>query len=136
MPLLRKLLWKSPKNITTLQRSSQNPRPTNSLRTAGPLDHINLEPGSKPVFGPIHNLSETELQVLKEYMDEHLRKRFHLTFRRPRPETMVPVWTLFSSDWVSCEDTLQFRGISVPFISKTNRGTIPSTDFRSPDHLT
>src|SRR5208282_6156413 len=43
----------------------------------GPLDHhIHLEEGSKPVFGPIYNLSETELQVLKEYFDENLRKRF------------------------------------------------------------
>ena len=43
----------------------------------GPLDHhIDLEPGSKPVFGPIYNLSETELQVLKDYIDENLRKRF------------------------------------------------------------
>ena len=43
----------------------------------GPLDHhIHLEEGSKPVFGPIYNLSETELQVLKEYIDENLRKRF------------------------------------------------------------
>jgi hypothetical protein len=38
----------------------------------GPLDHhIDLEEGSKPVFGPIYNLSETELQVLKEYIDEN-----------------------------------------------------------------
>ena len=43
----------------------------------GPLDHhIHLEEGSKPVFGPIYNLSETELQVLKEYINENLRKRF------------------------------------------------------------
>ena len=28
------------------------------------------------MFGPIYNLSETELQVLKEYIDENLRKRF------------------------------------------------------------
>ena len=43
----------------------------------GPLDHaIPLEPNSKPVFGPIYNLSETELQVLKEYIDTNLRKRF------------------------------------------------------------
>ena len=39
----------------------------------GPLDHhIHLKEGSKPVFGPIYNLSETELQVLKEYIDENL----------------------------------------------------------------
>ena len=43
----------------------------------GPLNHhIHLEEGSKPVFGPIYNLSETELQVLKEYIDENLRKCF------------------------------------------------------------
>src|SRR5439155_16134980 len=43
----------------------------------GSLDHaIPLEKDSKPVFGPIYNLSETELQVLKEYIDTNLRKRF------------------------------------------------------------
>ena len=43
----------------------------------GPLDHhIYLKEGSKPVFGPIYNLFETELQVLKEYIDENLHKRF------------------------------------------------------------
>src|SRR5204862_703171 len=43
----------------------------------GSLDHaIPLEKDSKPVFGPIYNLSETELQVLREYIDENLRKRF------------------------------------------------------------
>ena len=43
----------------------------------GHLDHhIPLEEGAKPVFGPIYNLSETELQVLKDYIDENLRKGF------------------------------------------------------------
>src|SRR5204863_4813337 len=43
----------------------------------GSLDHaIPLEKDSKPVFGPIYNLSETELQVLREYIDENLRKGF------------------------------------------------------------
>ena len=43
----------------------------------GHLDHhIPLEEGAKPVFGPIYNLSETELQILKDYIDENLRKRF------------------------------------------------------------
>ena len=39
----------------------------------GPLDHhIHLQEGSKPVFGPIYNLSEMELKVLKEYINENL----------------------------------------------------------------
>ena len=43
----------------------------------GPLDHhIHFKEGSKPVFDAIYNFSETELQVLKEYIDENLRKRF------------------------------------------------------------
>ena len=45
--------------------------------TRGPLDHhIHLEKDSKPVFGPIYNLSEMELQVLKEYIEENLPKGF------------------------------------------------------------
>src|SRR5204863_6203857 len=43
----------------------------------GSLDHaIPLEKDSKPVFGPIYYLSETELQVLREYIDEKLRNGF------------------------------------------------------------
>jgi len=43
----------------------------------GHLDHhIPLVEDAKPVFGPIYNLSETELQVLKDYIDDNLRKRF------------------------------------------------------------
>ena len=45
------------------------------LPSCGPLDHhIHLEEGSKPVFSPIYNLFETELQVFKEYINENLRK--------------------------------------------------------------
>jgi len=43
----------------------------------GPLDHhIPLEDGAKPVFGPIYNLSELELKVLKTYVDEQLKKGY------------------------------------------------------------
>ena len=43
--------------------------------SCGSLDHhIHLEEGSRPIFGPIYNLSETELQVFKEYIHENLRK--------------------------------------------------------------
>ena len=41
----------------------------------GRLDHhIPLEEGAKPVFGPIYNLSELELKVLKKYVDEKLKQ--------------------------------------------------------------
>lgn len=42
-----------------------------------PWDHeIRLEEGKKPTFGPIYQLSENELKVLKEYIETNLRKGF------------------------------------------------------------
>jgi hypothetical protein len=43
----------------------------------GHLDHsIPLEEGAKPQVGPIYNLSEVKLEVLKEYIETHLAKGF------------------------------------------------------------
>jgi hypothetical protein len=43
----------------------------------GALDHsIPLEEGSKPVFGPVYNLSEVELETLRKYINEQLAKGF------------------------------------------------------------
>ena len=40
----------------------------------GALDHhIPLEDGAKPAFSPIYNLSELELKVLKQYLEEKLK---------------------------------------------------------------
>ena len=42
-----------------------------------PWDHeIKLQPGKEPGFGPIYSLSEKELQVLRGYLDENLKKGF------------------------------------------------------------
>ena len=42
-----------------------------------PWDHeIKLMPGTTPTFGPIYQLSEKELKVLREYIDENLKKGF------------------------------------------------------------
>jgi hypothetical protein len=41
------------------------------------VDHeIPLVSGAKPVFGPIYNMSETELQTLKDYIDAIVAKGF------------------------------------------------------------
>ena len=41
------------------------------------VDHeIPLIPNAKPVYGPIYNLSETELKALKEYIDKMLERGF------------------------------------------------------------
>jgi hypothetical protein len=40
-------------------------------------DHqIPLEPGTTPPFGPIYSMSLTELEVLRKYIDENIRKGF------------------------------------------------------------
>ena len=42
-----------------------------------PWDYeIKLQPGTEPGFGPIYQLSEKELQVLCEYLEENLKKSF------------------------------------------------------------
>ena len=42
----------------------------------GPQDHAIDTEGKQPLFGPIYNLSLTELQILREYLDEYLAKGF------------------------------------------------------------
>jgi len=42
-----------------------------------PYDHaIPLEPGKAPLFGPIYKLSAAELEVVRKYITENLRKGF------------------------------------------------------------
>ena len=42
-----------------------------------PWDHeIKLQPGMEPEFGLIYQLSEKKLQVLREYLEENLKKSF------------------------------------------------------------
>ena len=51
--------------------------PTKLPPHRGHLDHhIRLEDGAKPVYGPIYNLSELELKVLKSYLAEKMKMGF------------------------------------------------------------
>ena len=46
-----------------------------TLPDHGPYDHaIDLEPGRTPPFGPLYNLSATELSTLREYLERNLQK--------------------------------------------------------------
>ena len=50
---------------------------TAALPKHQPWNHeIKLQPGKEPGFGPIYSLSEKELQVLRGYLDENLKKGF------------------------------------------------------------
>ena len=47
---------------------------------------INLEEGSNPPFGPIYSMSPSELQSLREFLDEHL----NIGFIRPHVQLTAP----------------------------------------------
>jgi RNase H-like domain found in reverse transcriptase/Reverse transcriptase (RNA-dependent DNA polymerase)/Integrase zinc binding domain/Chromo (CHRromatin Organisation MOdifier) domain/Retrotransposon gag protein len=58
-----------------------------------PWDHeIPIEEGKTPPFGPIYQMSETELAVLKEYIDKNLKKGYirESTSRAGAPVLFVP----------------------------------------------
>ena len=44
--------------------------------STGNIHPIPLEPGTKPPFGPLYNLSTIELAVLREYLEENVKKGF------------------------------------------------------------
>ena len=49
-----------------------------------PFDHtMPLEDGTTPPYGPIYSLSEKELGVLREYLDENLKKGFIVPSESP-----------------------------------------------------
>jgi len=62
---------KSRNNIGTWQKYSQKPSSKVYPLTEDPIP---LVKGSKPVFGPIYNLSKIEVKVLKEYINTNLWK--------------------------------------------------------------
>ena len=59
-----------------------------------PWDHeIKLEPGKQPTFGPIYALSEKELEALRKYLDENMKKGFIRKSQSPAgyPILFVPM---------------------------------------------
>lgn len=67
-------------------------REPGTLPPSRPFDHtIPLEPGATVPFGPLYNLSEKELEALREYIDDNLKKGF---IRRSESPAGAPV--LFS----------------------------------------
>jgi hypothetical protein len=57
---------------------------TETLPLHQPYNHIiSLQEGFTPLFGPIHNLSREELQVLKECIEKNLSKGFIQSYSSP-----------------------------------------------------
>ena len=49
---------------------------------------IDLQEGTQPPFGPIYSLSQNELALLREYLDENLVKNF---FRHSKSPAGAPI---------------------------------------------
>lgn len=52
-------------------------READKLPPHRPYDHrIHLQPGVTPPSGPLYGISREELEVLKRYLEDHLKKGF------------------------------------------------------------
>lgn len=84
------------------------------------LDHaIDLEHGEKPPYGPIYNLSKTELAMLRKYIDKNLRTGFIC------PSTLLagaPILFVKKKD-SSLRLCVDYRGLNQ--ISTKNRYPLP-----------
>lgn len=86
-------------------------------------DHaIELEPGTTPPHGPIYRLSETELETLRTYLDEHLAKGF---IRSSNSPAGAPIVFVKKKDG-SLRLCVDYRGLNK--ITKRNRYPLPLID--------
>lgn len=85
-----------------------------------PFDHtIPLEEGKTPPFGPIYSLSDTELKVLREYLDENLGKEFITHSESP---AAAPILFVKKKDG-SLRLCVDYRGLNK--ITTKNRYPLP-----------
>ena len=86
-----------------------------------PWDHeIKLQPGTEPTFGPLYTLSERELGVLREYIDENLKKGF---IRESQSPAGYPILFVKKKDGTDrlCVDYRKLNDITIK-----NRYPLPS----------
>lgn len=85
-----------------------------------PFDHhITLQDGKTPPFGPIYSLSEKELGVLREYLDENLTKGFVVPSESP---AAAPILFVKKKDG-SLRLCVDYRGLNK--ITVKNRYPLP-----------
>ena len=76
---------------------------------------IELEEGTQPPFGPIYNLSQTELAELRKYIDENLAKNF---IRHSKSPAGAPILFVKKKDG-SPRMCVDYRGLNK--VTKKNR---------------
>jgi hypothetical protein len=84
---------KVPDEYKEFEQLFQKKPPESELPEHQEWDHeIPIEPGKKPSFGPIYQLSAKELQTLREYLDENLKRKFIRPSKSPagHPILFVP----------------------------------------------
>ena len=92
----------------------------NNLAPHRPYDlKIDLEEGASPPVGTMYSLSQTELQTLREFLDEHLRNGFIRTTVSPHG---APVLFVRKKDG-SLRLCMDFRGLNQ--ITKKDRYPLP-----------
>ena len=80
---------------------------------------IDLLEGAQPPFGPIYNLSQTELAELRKYIDENLAKNF---IRHSKSPAGAPILFVKKKDG-SLRMCVDYRGLNK--ITKKNRYPLP-----------
>jgi transposase InsO family protein len=66
-----------PEQYKSYEELFRDDKTATALPQHKPWDHeIKIQEGKTPTFGPIYGLSERELTVLREYLDENLKKGF------------------------------------------------------------
>ena len=80
---------------------------------------IDLQPGKDPPWGPIYNLSPTELEVLQEYIDENLANGF---IQHSRSPAGAPIFFVKKKDdWIRL--VVDYRGLNK--VTIRNRYALP-----------
>jgi hypothetical protein len=88
-----------------------------------PYDHaIDLDPGTTPPYGPIYKQSESELKVIKNFIDEYLAKGF---IRPSQSPAGSPIVFAKKKDG-SLRLCIDYRGINR--ITRKNRYPLPRID--------
>ena len=80
---------------------------------------IDLQEGAQPPFGPIYNLSQTELAELRKYIDENLTKNF---IRHSKSPAGAPILFVKKKDG-SLRMCVDYRGLNK--VTKKNRYPLP-----------
>ena len=90
------------------------------------IDHeIPLEFGKRPYFGPLYNLSQTELEVQKKYIEEQVIKGFMRPSQSSAASSMIFVNKKDTEELRPCVDYRKLNEITVkdrgrlPLINKT-----------------